>query len=388
MIMAFWMWWRGYITVRLRGPGLERLLNKMASARIELRGVERLTPEVLLVRLQIADFSRLRPLLWETRINVSILDRHGLPFILESLKSRVFFAAGLVSCLLFILYLSGFIWFVELSGYQSLSLGELKFAIDELGLRSGVARRFIAPRQIERELLLRFPALAWAQVELKGVKAQVSLAERSQAEGLLGAGHIYAREDGVITQILVLRGTPQVGKGDTVQAGEILISGVYYDGRGVKQFGAAEGIVKARVWYQAVGEAPLLIWEPEKTGREHRRFLLTIGPWTLPLGRGYSEETHLKEQKSWCLTLGASMAPLSWTRVNYSEVKYVPKPVSRSEAEAAASELAWESLARRGVQRDELRQEKKEVHLMSDQEGLRVTLLVEVEAEIGVFLNQ
>ncbi len=100
---------------------------------------------------------------------MSILDRHGLPFLLRGIKRRLLLPAGLALCLAFIVHLAGYIWFVEIHGHESLSLGELRLAAEELGLNAGGVRRAsIAPRRIEKELLLRFPSLAWAEVELKG----------------------------------------------------------------------------------------------------------------------------------------------------------------------------------------------------------------------------
>ena len=91
-----WMWWQGYVTVRLRGPGLERLLNNMVERDILLQGVQRLTGDVMIIRLKVKDFYRLRPLLWGTQINVSILDKHGAPFLFGRFRLRVFLAVGLM----------------------------------------------------------------------------------------------------------------------------------------------------------------------------------------------------------------------------------------------------------------------------------------------------
>ena len=59
---SLWLWWQGYVTIRLRGPGLERLLNKIADLDIVLFQVERLTSDVVIARLRVQDFRRLRPL--------------------------------------------------------------------------------------------------------------------------------------------------------------------------------------------------------------------------------------------------------------------------------------------------------------------------------------
>ncbi|HHY14721.1 MAG TPA: sporulation protein YqfD [Firmicutes bacterium] len=389
MITYFWLWWRGFVTVRLRGPGLERLLNKIAAADIVLWQIERRTPDVMLARFGMADFCRLRPLLWGTRINVSILDRHGLPFLLRDIKRRLLLPAGLALCLAFIVHLAGYIWFVEIHGHESLSLGELRLAAEELGLNAGVRRASIAPRRIEKELLLRFPSLAWAEVELKGVRARLSLSERNEGEGVrASAGHIYATEDGVVTQVLVLRGTARVGEGDTVQAGELLISGDYYDARGQKQFGSAEGIIRARVWHEEVGEAPLVVWRPLETGVRRLQYLVSIGPWVIPVGKSYSEETHLRRAKEWSLSLGAAMVPISLARVEYAEVEYVPTAVPIEQARLKASAMAWEKLSARGVDREQIRAAEEKMYFMPDQDGVRISLTVEAEQEIGLFLNQ
>lgn len=389
MMSLLWMWFRGYVTIRLRGPGIERLFNKAAEEKIALFKIERLTSDVVIARLGIKEFCRLRPLLWGTQINLSILDKHGGPFLIHRLKQRGFLALGLLLSLLIVVYLANFIWFIEIEGNETISLGTLRVAAEDLGLKTGIARSGFEPRQIETALLKRFPVLAWVQVNVEGVKVSIQLAERealSFEDG--GAGHLYARADGVVTEIRVLRGTAQVEIADTVRKDDILISGVYYDGRGRKQFGAAQGVVKARVWYQGVGEAPLIKWEPIKTGREHRQYLLTIGPLTIPIGRSYPQETHLKEIKGWGLSLGSAMVPVKWSRVDYQEVRYEARTVPLEEANNTAYDLAWKSLIGHGIDREDMLEERRQQDLMVDGEGIRVTIWVEILEDIGQFFSQ
>ena len=384
-----WMWWQGYVTVRLRGPGLERLLNKITDLDIVLYSVERLTADVVIVRLRVRDFRRLRPLLWGSQINVSILDKHGAAFLLRKFRLRAFFGLGLVVSLLFILYLGNFLWFIEVIGLETLPMEALKVAVEELGLRTGVARSTIKTRLIEAELLKRFPDLVWAEVRLNGVKAEIRLTE---GDGLdladTTSGHIYAARDGVVTEVLVLRGTPQVAEGSTVRQGDLLLSGVYYDARGRRQFGAAQGVVKARVWYEGIGEGALSRWEPVQTGRNHLQYALSIGPITIPLGRSYSRETHLVERREWHLYLGRAMVPIHWSRIDYREVEWIRVHVPSLEAERDAYNLALESLRAQGIEEEEVVEERRRSDLLVDGEGIRVTVRVEVHEDIGLFLSQ
>ena len=383
---SFWMWWYGYVTVRLRGPGLERLLNRIAELDIVLYKVEHPTLDVVILRLKVSDFRRLRPLLWNSQISVSILDKHGAPFFVGKFRARTLLAIGLLISFLLIAYLSNFLWFIEVVGQKTLPVETLKAVVEELGLQAGVARSAIEPRVIEGELLKRFPTLAWAQVSIKGTRVEILLTER---EGLQNAhtlpGSIYAAHDGVITEVFVLQGTPHVRDGDTVRQGDLLVSGEYYDAQGRKQSGAAQGIVKARVWYQAVGEAALTKWEPIYTGRDRLQVLITVGSITIPFGRKFPTETHLPSAKEWQLSLGRAMVPLRISKIKYQGVEYNKVSVSRGEAEKIAHHLAWESLVYQGVQLEQVREERQEVDDMLDGDGIRLTVQVEVVRDIGLF---
>lgn len=382
-------WWQGYVTIRLRGPGVERLLNKMAESGMILHKAERLTTDVVIARISVHDFLRLRPLLRGTQINVSVLDKHGIPFLLRKFRLRVLLAIGFVFSLLFVIYLSNFVWFIEVVGNETVPMESLQLTLENLGLRSGVARSTVRPRAIEVELLKGFPILAWAQVDVKGVKVEISLTEREGVEREYAMpGHVYAALDGVVTEVLVLQGTARVREGNTVRRGDLLISGEYYDARGKKQFGAAQGVVKARVWYEGVGEGALTRWEPVPTGVTRRKYTVTIGSITIPFRKSYGSDTHVATTKEWQLSLGRAMVPLSFARIDYQEVEYVKVSVPRVEAEQAAYHLAWESLTRQGVQAEQVREERQRVDLLADGDGVRLTLQVEVLEDIGRFLSQ
>lgn len=393
MSSFMWLWWQGYVTVCLRGAGIERVLNRAAQAGVAMVKVERVTSDAVLARMAAEDFRRLRPLLRESangpRVSASILDRHGLPFLLRKFRRRLFLALGLGLAAAVVVYLSNFVWFVQVTGNETLAVEAIKAAVEDTGLRAGIPRRSMDTRSIERQLLEQLPDLAWVQVKNRGIKVEIQVMERDVEEtSAQGAGHVYAKRDGLVTELLVLQGTAQIREGDTVRKDDLLISGMYYDRQGRRQFGAARGIVKARVWYQAVGEASLVRWEARKTGIRHRQYVLTIGPFSIPLGRSYPRETHQIIKRSWQLYLGSAMAPLSWTRLDYEEVEWTAEGIPASEAERTAYELAWESLARQGVERDKILEEKRTVEPLTDADGIRVTVQVEVLEDIGQFLGQ
>ena len=161
-----------------------------------------------------------------------------------------------------------------------------------------------------------------------------------------------------------------------------------YDRQGRRQFGAARGIVEGQGVVPGGGGSELGTLGARKTGIRHRQYVLTIGPFSIPLGRSYPRETHQITKRSWQLYLGSAMAPLSWTRLDYEEVEWTAEGIPASEAERTAYELAWESLARQGVERDKILEEKRTVEPLTDADGIRVTVQVEVLEDIGQFLGQ
>lgn len=389
MISSLWLWWQGYLTLRLQGPGLEQLLNQLGQAQIPLWNVERLTPDVVIARIPVGDFAKLRPLLWGWQIRVNILDRHGFPFVFTRLKVRAFWGLGLVLALLIMSYLSSFIWFIEVAGNEQISSAQLWEVLEEEGLKTGTPRKNLARRQLETALLTHFPDLVWVQISLQGVKVTINVAEREIRPGEeQWMGDIYALVDGLVSEILVLRGTPLVQVGDTVRKGDPLISGEYYDQRGRKQVGAARGVVLARTWHKGVGEASFTRWEPVPTGRRRLQFLFIIGPLSLPLGKSYSPSTHIVTKREWTLSLGTALLPFKWTKVEYLEVEYMPTTLPLETVRKIARDLAWENLLAQGIDPEKVRDERVDEANLADDEGIHLTLWVEVEEDIGKFFPQ
>lgn len=387
----FWSWWQGYLTILLRGAGIERLLNQAVSDGLALSNIQRLTGSMIILRIKIGDFAKLRTLLWDYQIQAQILNRHGAPFSVKKLARRLFLALGLVMAFLVLFYLSNFVWFIEVTGHNSLDLQDFTTTVQDLGLNVGMRRSKVDRAKLEHAILEKYPLLVWTQVRVKGVKVEIQVVEQelTELESVPSEpGHIYASLSGVISEILVLKGRAVVEKGATVLEGDQLISGEYYDSQGKKQFGAAQGIVRAKVWHQGIGEVSYVQWEPELTGVSHRRYELALGSIALPFGRSYSSPNYSQTVKEWSLSLGSAMAPLKWRQLDYLEVNYIPHPISPEKARALAYDLAWENLKAKLDDEVQILQEKVQEEPLQEGEGVRITIAVEVMSDIGEFSQQ
>lgn len=386
MIPQLWIWLAGYVVVKLKGPGIESFLNRAIEADIQFWQLERLTTDVIVARLSRQQFAKLRPLLWEYNLRVSILEKAGLPFMLNRVRGRQFLFVGLLLFCLLLYYLSGFIWFIEISGNDSLAKEEIMNLILGEGIEVGLPKDELSPKQLETRLLTTFDQLAWAGVELRGVLLRIEVVERSMPDpATQRAGDIIAENDGLLTQVLPFNGSPHVAPGSTVQKGDLLISGEYYDQYGRRDYGRAEGIALARVWYEAFGEAAFskIVQEPTGNTRYGLRFI--IRDREVLIGGPGNFRLYQVESTPWEGNLLQLRLPLEVYQETYHEIEYVTERVPEETARELALKRAWDRLADEGVDRERVKDSQIEENMVTDEHGIRVTLTVEIEKDIGKF---
>ncbi|NLM55773.1 MAG: sporulation protein YqfD [Firmicutes bacterium] len=386
MTAKLWTWLVGYLVVRFRGPYVERALNAAAQDGIPCWGIERLTTDIVITRLSVRHFRRLRPILRTYGVGAAIFERQGLPFVLNRLRKRLFFIVGLLVVSLGILYLSSFVWFIEVTGSDRIRADEILNAAVAHGLFSGLPRRALNEAALEAALMSQFPSLAWADIRVEGTRAVIEVVERQPAEydpSLVG--DIVALFGGVVTDVFVARGTALVHPGDEVHPGDVLISGTYYDRWGRKQQGRAQGAVWARTWRESFAEVPLYESYQWDTGEVHSQMLLKLGKYTIPLGLNSPFSAYRTEVRIWQLKFGNHELPVQFTQRKFIEVQYEKRLLPRASVEELALEEAWSKLEEQGVERGKVAQVRTAAVEVPDAEALRVILAVLVEQNIGEF---
>ncbi|HEY8532210.1 MAG TPA: sporulation protein YqfD [Limnochorda sp.] len=284
----------GYVILRLRGRHLEAFLNE-SSRTVPFFGVKRYGPSLAVARVLRHHVRLLRPIARRRRVQVRLLERVGLPFMLARAGRHPFFWLGLVVTVLLFLWFSSYVWVVDVVGAQRVRAEEIRAEAARLGLHPGAMRRELDLRQVEDGLLLAQPLLTWADVQVEGVRAQIRVAERSAPP--LGAdtpGDLVARRDGVIVQIVAFQGRAEVAPGDTVARGQVLIRGELEAGSlehqsrvraGESPVVRAEGVVRARVGYDSQVEVPLVETVEELAGSRKRSYGLEVAGRSLMIGR-------------------------------------------------------------------------------------------------------
>ncbi|NLY88272.1 MAG: sporulation protein YqfD [Firmicutes bacterium] len=349
--------YHGYLVVMVQGKRLEEFLNRAVAKGIYLWGIRRPAPGRLLFRVRGKDFSLLRSSFRRCGCRGKILHRSGLPFILRRLLRNKGRWLGLAFFIAAVQVLASFVWVVgvavedgELPGHP-----QIRDELREIGVRPGVLRGRIEKdyERILEELAIAFPEAAWIDVKLRGVVVLVTMVGKTPPPAREeGPADIVAAKEGLVSEVIVLEGTPLVKAGDMVSRGDLLILGEKVlprrEGGFISQPVRAEGIVKARVWYERKIEEPLEIWRPVRGNRETVVFSLRWRDRVFPFyRRGRISGKVLWERHTKSVCRGRNQMNLvEVIKDIYSEVSWMKVRISPEEAlvrarREAASEFSF-----------------------------------------------
>ncbi len=284
----------GYVVIMIEGP-VERFINLCISKGISLRDLRSFSSRKIQFKIPLHDFWAIRSIIKQTGCKIKILEKRGLPFYWSKIKKRKLLILGSIMFVATMYILSSFVWFIDVYSHEELVLIEKKEIIEianKSGLRSGISKSSINVDEVERMILSQIPEISWVGLEFEGTKVQIEVVERKlPSEEYMDKEpkHLIAAKDGVIHEILVMMGQPLIKVGDTVEMGQILISGIIVpqiedeqeenqeevipqEPKRVK----AKGIVRARVWYEGQGTANLEETIRHRTGATERVYYLEL----------------------------------------------------------------------------------------------------------------
>ncbi|MBQ1411079.1 MAG: sporulation protein YqfD [Oscillospiraceae bacterium] len=337
---------RGTVEIEVTGASAALCLNRWTTADLPFWGLQRRSELVFRCRVyenQLDEISREAARAW---CELRVLRRFGLPSLLRRLRRRPVLAVGMLLAVLLAWLLQNFVWFLRVEGNERLSEQEILNALAEEGVCFGTWGPTLDSTYLKHRMLYRMPALRWLAVNREGGVVTVLVAEREQEEPHLetdGVAHIVATRPGIIREISVINGFTELKPGDTVQPGDILISGIAEWTTHV-QATRAMGEVYADTLRLTETVCPALAWEKNYTGRTE-----TCVTWIIQRKRrkisgnssifGTSCDRMI-EMKTWTLPGGYTL-PVTVETVTLLE--YTLEPVSLSPEQAEAL-LGGESL--------------------------------------------
>lgn len=383
---ASWMQWvRGIVTIRVRGEGMEGLVNRALAAGLQLWSIRFTSGGELECEVTVGDFFRLRPILRETGCRLHVVARLGLPFWLVKVQRRLFFAGGLALFFVGMYLLSSLVWTIEVKGNELLSEEQIL----QVARQEGVypfqwSFRLEGTEVLSKRLTQKLPGAAWIGVEKRGTKITIQVVETKNAapKPLLNPRHLVASMDAVITHILAESGRPVVKRNMKVRKGDVLISGIYGDEAHTKTV-VAKGTVKGLVWHEYNIVSPLQRELKVYTGNTETRWYAVIGGRAFKVsGFGKSKfaayETARHMEK---VTWRSNEMPLGRIKETVMEVRKDNHSISVEEAKATGLLQARADLLAKAGSSAEIRAENI-LHEKTDNGKVYMKVLFEVEQSI------
>ena len=218
-----------YLSVRITSAEPERLLSMLTDSGINLTQISPVDQLSFDVRINRSKFAQLEKLMEKYGSSYKVLQRQGTLWYLENMWKRPVLLVGIVLFLCFSFFLSGRIFFVTVSGNQTVSDKLVIAQAEKCGIKFGAKASQVRSEEVKNQLLDQLPQLQWIGVTTHGTVANIQVKERSaketeqQTENAVCS--IVAARDGVITSQTIYSGNSLVTVGESVKKGDVLVSG-------------------------------------------------------------------------------------------------------------------------------------------------------------------
>ncbi len=272
----------------------------------------------------------------------TVIGERGLPFLLKRGIRRPGLCVGAFLGLLLFLLSSLVVWRVEVVGNDELLEGEIVSLLEEVGVGVGAFAPGIDTTKAKTALLLRYPELSFAGVYVRGTTVSVEVREGDAVpESPIkeeGVANQVAAYDAIIERVSVKAGRPTVKVGETVKAGDLLISGLYESATGIRAV-FAKGEVLGRVGKKMEINQPYTVWEKEVDEEKNVAFSFLFFGKEINLfnfAGNYGEEYDIIKRKEQIVLFGAVRLPIYLQYETAISYTLTERRLSESEAVMAA----------------------------------------------------
>ena len=278
-----WNFWKGYVILQIEGLSIARFLKRMSDSGIRVFRLRETEPAVVRFEIEARRFFDLHRLRRGLPVRIRIIGKRGAPFVCRRIAKRPVLWIGTLLVTIGLCVASQRVWLIRIEGAQTVSRDAIYALLKEHGIHTGVKPKGPVLITAANDLSVRVPGAAWIGLDREGIMLKVSVVEslpESIKKNESIPSCIVADRDGVITSIDVMRGQACVKAGDSVKAGDLLISGIVMR-NGTAYATWADGTVKAAIRYEATCEVPEKITESVQTDRRQIIRILRIGSFEL-----------------------------------------------------------------------------------------------------------
>ncbi|RBP45499.1 sporulation protein YqfD [Garciella nitratireducens] len=403
LIVKLWNCFKGYVTIKIEGFALEKFLNLLVREEIFVWDIIRQSNTCIYLKVNKKDFPKLKSILKKVSCRIEIVDKKGLPFILNKIKKRKFLVLGGLLAIICVFFFTSFIWTINIIGNKRISDDILLKQLQQLGVKKGEWKYKFNEEKLENELIFANPDLNYVKINFIGTKVQVEIVEREvlpPEQNMDIPTNVIAERDGIIHNIFSYGGEPVVKEGDLVKKGDLLISGEILNKEFTKENEETEeikseettrkvhawGDVYAKTWYELEVIVPTKIKQEkqeknEKNKVEQRSIILGKIEFT-PRKKDIPYKKYDKIEKSTPIIdwKGFEIPIYIKNTVYYPTIE--KKELTQKEIKKEALKIARKNIEKKRNQKIDIINNRMEI-INKDENYAKIQMFVEAIEQIG-----
>lgn len=332
----------GKVVVEINILKPERLLNILWKENIDIINVKRIDVATIMVTINYSDYEEAITIVRKLNGKTRVLGSKGTLFFIGRLKGKFFLTIGGGIFIILLLYLSTFVWSIEITTKQNVAPYQIRQELYSMGIRPGISKKSIDYKEIEKKIESINSDILWIRARVEGSTLKIAIEEKVNPPEIKEKkyGNLVARMDGEIVRVYTFSGRSVVHAGEYVRTGDVIIEGI--NGKDEEPYEVVpDGVVMANTFYEKSMLAQVTGSEIKRTGEKDSDIYLTILGKKIYLKKAikdFVDYDKIEESKKLI------------TKINYYEKKEFPIELSRediiSNAVKALEESLYNSLTR------------------------------------------
>lgn len=251
----------------------EKLFNELSKS-VLIFEIDRINKNEAFFECNYSDRKFIKNLLKKKNVKIISMKNSGVLTQLKNMFASVGLICAYVVFLIFYFLQSQFIWQYEVNGLEKLNKTEI---VDFVKENFSNKKPYMDTKEIELTLIENFNEISLVSCMIKGQTLVLNVKEKLLPDEMVGEfSPIVAQKNGKITKIDLVSGTLNVGIGDFVKMGDILVFPYVFDNSGNKKSVEAEAEIWADVYNEGTCDHYEKIIKVERTGKKIEQNIITL----------------------------------------------------------------------------------------------------------------
>ena len=241
----------GKLVVEIKMLNPERILNILWNENIHIKKITRVDIVTLKLIVNYDDYSDIKSIVKKLNGKIKVIDKIGYLFLLIKYKGKMALVLGGFLFIGLMLFLSSYIWRIEINTAKNVSPYELRQQLYSIGVQPGIRKQNVDVKLLERKIEDLNSDILWIRIRIEGSTLKVTIEEKVNPPLIAESkkGNLTAKISGEVTRVYVFAGRSKIHVGDIVEEGDILIEGI--NGNEEKPYEVSpDGVVMANIFYE------------------------------------------------------------------------------------------------------------------------------------------